>query len=173
MWNTSSAAYIVPPPPGHSDAWTRETQGRGQQLIEILRAAVLPCDVEEKVKEVLNTAWFVARRRLLTVDGRPVEIATSFYPASIAEGTALAEPKPIKGGAVRLLADLGWTAARVVEDVGAIAADKEQADLLRVPIGSPLLVMHRTARNPDDEPFEYQHTVACDGRLQRYVMEVA
>ena len=74
---------------------------------------------------------------------------------------------------MRLLADLGWAAARVVEDVGAVAAEQRHADLLHVPVGSPLLAMYRTSFSDDGTPFEYLRTLACDGRRQRYVLELA
>lgn len=170
MRTTSSAVYLTPPAPGQPDAWTSETSGHGKQLIAVLTQA--PCSIEREVLDVLMTPRLVTRQRVLAVDGRPVEIATSFYPAHIAEGTALARPAPIKGGAVRLLADLGWHTARAVEDVGAEPADKEQAEALGIPEGNPLLVMRRTSFNREGTPFEYLHAVACDGRRQRYVLEL-
>lgn len=171
MWTTSSAAYLTPPAPGQPDAWTSETKGRGGQSIAVLLRP--PSQIEDEVHSVLMTLRVVTRQRLLTVDGRPVEIATSFYPAEIAEGTPLAEPAPIKGGAVRLLADLGWSVARAVEDLQAVVADQHHADVLGVPAGYPLLVMRRTNLDSAGTPFEYLHTVACDGRRQRYVLELS
>lgn len=169
MWKTSSAAYLTPPAPGQPDAWTTETQGRGsQRVFEAGRTEATP-EVAEALR--LETgADVIHRARLMLVDGEPVEVVLSYYPGRLKGADALAEPRPVKGGAVRLLADLGWTAASVVEDVSVEAAVDDLGE--QVPQGTPLLVTRRTVYTRADVPFEYTVMAAWDGRRQRYVLEL-
>lgn len=171
MWKTSSVAYLIPPDPGQPDAWTTETKGRGTQRLEVGSVGAPPL-----VAEALGVpidAHVVARTRVLSVAGKPVEVAVSYYPPNVAEGTALAREAPIKGGAVRLLADLGYLTHRAVEDVSADGAAPEIAGALGVTPGFPVLLTQRTSYTSDDLPFECMVSAASDGRRQRYVLELA
>ncbi|MFG2088872.1 MULTISPECIES: GntR family transcriptional regulator [unclassified Spirillospora] len=47
------------------------------------------------------------RHRLLRHGGRPVEVDWSYYPLELARGTGLAEQRRIRGGAPRVLEELG------------------------------------------------------------------
>jgi GntR family transcriptional regulator len=93
----------------------------------------------------------VVRRRLVTLDDRPVEVADSWYPLRIAEGTALADDRPIRGGALRLLAELGYTATRHVEDIAVVDPPADAAEVLGT---SAVLELTRTSYTAIDEPFE-------------------
>ena len=160
--------YLSPPPPGAPDAWTEQSQGHGSQ--RILSAGEQPATAE--VAEALGLesgATVVHRSRLILLDDRPIEIVNSHWPAEIAAGTALAEPKPIKGGAVRLLADLGWTAARSIEDLSAEAADELWAPTIEP--GTALLVIRRTLLTQAARPFEHTIMASWDGHRQRYVSD--
>jgi DNA-binding GntR family transcriptional regulator len=101
-------------------------------------------------------------------DGRPFEVAESWWPVSIAGGTALAEPRRIKGGAVTLLAEMGYAVHRTVEDVWAAPAPEEEAGLLEIEPGSPVLVMLRTAFNADGLAFQVDPAMRLANARQRY-----
>lgn len=170
MWKTSSAPYLAPPAPGQPDAWTAQTQGRGSQ--RILEAGYVEASAE--VAEALRLepgAGVIRRTRLILIDREPVEIVTSHYPSDLNGVHALAQPRPVRGGTVWLLADLGWVAARAVEDVSAETATADLGG--HVPQSVPLLVTRRTLYTAADVPFEYTVMTAWDGRRQRYIMEVA
>jgi GntR family transcriptional regulator len=47
----------------------------------------------------------VVRRRLFVVNGEPVAFGDNYYPPDVAEGTPLAEPERIAGGAYGLIED--------------------------------------------------------------------
>lgn len=170
MWKTSSAAYLKPPPLGQPDAWTSETSGRGSQRIAAAGRSGSTPEIATALR-LQDGEPVIHRARIVLMDGEPVEIVTSYYPARLAGAGPLAEPKPIKGGAVRLLADLGWTASAAIEDVSAETADP----IIHpgAPEGRALLVVRRTVYTAADVPFEYTVMVSWDGRRQRYVMELA
>ena len=157
--------YFTPPEPGQPDAWT--ASGGSQRLlgVEVISAP-------EEVLETLRLpegARVVRRSRLIIQGAEPMEVATSYWPADWAEGTALAEAKPVKGGTVRLAADLGWTAAEALEEASAEIADG--VSIPEAPAGVALFVLKRTLVNAAGVPFEYIVMHRWDGTSQRYVLK--
>ena len=164
-WTSSSVPYIVPPKPGEPDAWTKA--GGSQRLLGVEMVAAL-----EDVLSALQLqagARVVRRSRLIIEAGEPMEVATSYWPAEWAEGTALAEAKPVKGGTVRVLADMGRVAARSVEDNNAEIAD--DVNCPQAPRGAPLLVIKRIMLDANEQPFEYIVMYRWNGEPQRYVLK--
>ena len=93
----------------------------------------------------------VELERLRSVDGAPNHVAHSFLPAGLYPKAA--EQDFSDGSLYEYLrteygADLAH--ARIVVDVGTAAPD--EADLLRVVAGSPLLVVRTTVRDSADHP---------------------
>jgi DNA-binding GntR family transcriptional regulator len=172
-WTSSSIDYVKPRP--ETDAWTAEAQANGKVGSQKL-LAVLTEKPELWVEEALQlTAGerVVVRRRLIELDGQPYEIATSYYPASIAEGTALAAPRKMRGGAPTVLAELGHGTASATEDVEARLPTPDEANVLNTDPSDPVLVLTRLARNQDGRPVELSvmTRLGARGRL-RYEMKV-
>jgi GntR family transcriptional regulator len=95
--------------------------------------------------------------RLRSVDGAPNHVAHSFLPASLYPRAASEDFG--HGSLYEFLrreyaADLAH--ARIVVDVGTAAAD--EADLLRVVAGSPLLVVRTTVRDSDGRPLVHSYS---------------
>ncbi|MGW3308337.1 UTRA domain-containing protein [Streptomyces sp. NPDC001073] len=156
-WVGEAQPYLAPRAPGQADAWTSEaaTRGRkgGQRLLTVEEV-----DPPAAVRAFFDTEAgekVVVRRRLVLLDGEPVELADSYYPAAIARGTALAEMSKIPGGAVTLLADLGFPPAdEVDEDVAPKIAAPEEYEALRLPAESAVLVLTRFTRSTTGQPTE-------------------
>lgn len=152
-WVTVSTPYLAPRAAGEPDPWEEEAAraglvGRHRLILTEWRST--PSAIASRLG-IDQATPAVLRRRLVTLDDQPVEIADSWYPRSIAEGTALAEQKPIRGGATRLLADLGYVAVRHIEDIGVCDPPAEIVPLLgRLPV----LELTRTSYTAADTPFE-------------------
>jgi GntR family transcriptional regulator len=170
MWKTSSAAYLTPPAPGQPDAWTTETKGHGSQRI-VAAARIGSTPEVAAALRIEDGEPVIHRSRVVLMDGEPVEIVTSYYPVRLVSVEALAEPRPVKGGTVRLLADLGWTASTVIEDVS--AETNEHLAHPGAPEDQALLVIRRAMYAEGGVPFEYTVMVSWDGRRQRYALELA
>lgn len=152
-WITASAPYLAPRARGDEDPWEREAaQGGhvGHHRVVLVDRRPLPGFVAARLG-VESGVGGILRRRVVTLDDRPVEVADSWYPLAVAQGTGLAEPKPIRGGALRLLADLGYSAVRHVEDVGIVDPPADLAELLGT---AAVLELIRTSFTADDTPFE-------------------
>jgi GntR family transcriptional regulator len=152
-WITASTPYLAPRAAGERDPWEQEAAEAGhvgRHRLTLVGRFSAPDLVAERL-EIDQDAPAILRRRLVTLDDRPVEIADSWYPLAVAEGTGLAEQKPIRGGALRLLAGLGYMAARHVEDVAIVDPPADATAELGT---SPVLELIRTSYTANDVPFE-------------------
>lgn len=174
-WTATSVDYVRPQQPGRPDAWSQEFGLRASQHLREVAVLVPPAEIAELL-HLEPGGKAVVRRRTVALDHRPVELADSWYPVGIAGGTALAVDKKIKGGAPTLLAELGFTAARVVEDVCAPRITREQSSLLFLPDSERLLELTRTSFDTDGEPFEVSvmamNPELPDGELRRLRYEL-
>ncbi|MER7395397.1 UTRA domain-containing protein [Streptomyces sp. NPDC000151] len=139
---------------GRGGAWEAAAKGgRGTQ--RVVHAGEVPAPAE--VAELLGVAVgepVVVRRRVMLLDDQPCELTDTYYPAEIARGTGLAGTAKIRGGAVRLLADLGHVGARVREDVLARMPDRAEREALQLPPDEPVLQLVRLTVDSTDRPIQ-------------------
>ena len=151
---TTSETYVQP---GAGNAWAADAAARGQSGTQRLLAASVvaaPSDVSIAL-ELGRDDRVVLRSRLMYLDGRPVELADSYYPLDVAAGTPLAEAGKIRGGAVAVLAASGHAPAEVFEQVTARRPNAAEAELLQVEQGESLLVLTRTNRDSAGRAVEF------------------
>ena len=154
---TSSAPYLKPVD-GPGDAWSQENAASGHagtQTLLAVETVVPPPEVAAALGLAQGEAA-VVRRRLMYLDAQPVDLVDSWYPASLAAGTVLAEHRKIPGGAVRALADLGYVRHRAVETVGAHAAQGREGSLLNASPWTALLDLFRVSYTADGFAFEVE-----------------
>ncbi|MEU3606462.1 UTRA domain-containing protein [Streptomyces sp. NPDC035033] len=169
-WISETAPYLAPREPGRSDAWTDEAARRGRRGGQRLLHAG-ETEAPDAVRAALGLPAgerVIVRRRLILLDDRPVELADSYYPLSVAGGTPLAEPRKVPGGAVTLLARLGYAGAEVVEDVSADLATAEEREHLELPGGGAVLRLLRLTRTADGTPMEASLMTMPAGRHLTY-----
>ncbi len=87
--------------------------------------------------------WIRSRRFVL--DGKPVLLSTSYLPASLVEGSAITEPDTGPGGIYARLAELGYGPVHFREEVRSRMPLPEEAAKLRLPAGTPVMLICRTA----------------------------
>ncbi|MEV2275054.1 UTRA domain-containing protein [Nocardiopsis sp. NPDC049922] len=171
--NDDSSTYVTARSAGAADPWTAQSGGKAAQRLLDVAGIPAPGHVAEGLR-LAGGAPVIVRRRLMLYDGRPVELTDSYYPASIAVGTGLAERRKIRGGAPTLLAELGFTACQVVEDVSARPASAGEAETLAIDEGAFVLVLVRTSHAADGTPFEVSTMVMRpEGRHLRYRLTVS
>lgn len=168
-WTSTSLPYVITRGDGSGDPWAEEAAQQGgtgtQRLVEVVEAPASP-DVAALLG-VTEGEPVVVRRRVMLLDGQPVELTDSCYPTAIARSTRLAEPRRIKGGAVTLLAELGHRIDQVREDVSARMPSAEEREQLVLGDG-PVLVLVRQSLS-DGVPVEASvMRMAAAGRHLRY-----
>ncbi|HEX3925703.1 MAG TPA: GntR family transcriptional regulator [Streptosporangiaceae bacterium] len=92
------------------------------------------------VDEVVTTTY------LLTADGAPVQVATSYEPGRLTAGTSVALPEqgPLAGrGVIERMASIGIHVDQVVEEVSVRPSLAAEAAALGLPAGTPVLLIER------------------------------
>ncbi|MCX5006347.1 GntR family transcriptional regulator [Streptomyces sp. NBC_00638] len=115
----------------------QEGQAPGR-LVEVRQVPVPP-----RVAALLGVprkAQVLLRRLLIEADGEPVELSSSYFSVDMAEGTELADSALLgEGLRAHLEARKKVRFDHVTERVSARIPSKEEADLLEIPEGEPVL----------------------------------
>ena len=94
-------------------------------------------------------------RRLLLADGRPVVLDDIWLPGSLFKGLTADKLAGYRGPMYRLFeTEFGVRMIRAEEKIRAVAAAGDDADVLAVPVGSPLLSVERLSFTYGDRPVE-------------------
>lgn len=150
------AAFMAPAGPGEPYRWIAEAArlgARPESRLLSVDTKVPPADVAAALEIDPGTST-VVRCQMLSIDGEPVELVRSFYPSDVALATALAEPRRIKGGTPRLLADLGFPPRLSMDRVSARVPTQEEYTALRLPTDLPVLRTLRVVYTDNRKPIE-------------------
>lgn len=99
------------------------------------------------------------RRRRYFADGKPTEMATSFVPWELAQGTPMVEENPGPGGIYARIEDAGHRLDHFTEDVTARMPTPEEATALQLAPGTPVFRLVRTAFDEEGAAVEVCDTV--------------
>jgi GntR family transcriptional regulator len=147
-----------------------EEQGQKpeQRLLEVGRTAATE-DVAKRLG-VAGGEPVVVRRRLFVVNDEPVARCDSYYPAEIADGTALAEPENIEGGAYGLIEDpdgpIRRRLRRSIDDLECRMPTPAEVEQLQLGSGVPVVRVLRTVYDSEKAPIEVQETIAAADKHQ-------
>jgi len=164
-----------------SDRFARRhrKEGKAAFLAESEQAGAIP-DVDLiKVNEMPATPEMsqslnhvgpvIVRSRRYSLDGIPVETATSYIPADIGRGTPIADPNPGPGGIYARLEELGHTLERFTEEVTARMPTEAEARLLAMTPGVPVFRLVRTAFDIEGRAVEVCDTImSADAYVLNY-----
>lgn len=156
-----------------------EAAAQGQRAVQHIRdvsEVPAPPEIAELLGVERNTP-VVVRRRLFTVDEEPMQFVDGYYSTQLATGTAITEPRRIRGGVHAVIEDpdgpIKRRVARFVEDLDIRMPSPTEADDLRIPPGVPVARVLRTAYDTDGQPLEVLDSlIPCDRHIFRYVIEV-
>jgi GntR family transcriptional regulator len=157
-----TASYLTP---GDGDAWGRAVKAAGARGTQKLRTAsrVTPPDWVATALDVSTigpAGTVVARRRTMYIDDEAVELTDSYYPLEVAADTGLERPGRIPGGAVTLLAELGYAAHHADEAVDLDSRPTAtEAGLLGVEPSTRVVRIRRVVKTAADAPFEAMEIV--------------
>jgi DNA-binding GntR family transcriptional regulator len=106
-----------------------------------------PAGVARRLGAVMAPALVTATRYLMTADGQPVQLATSYEPAGLTEGTAVALPEqgPYAGrGVIERMRAIGIEVDQVLEELSVRTCLLAEAAALAMPAASAVVVIERT-----------------------------
>jgi GntR family transcriptional regulator len=96
----------------------------------------------------------LVRSQLALLDDEPAELVWNYYPAELARGTALAEPRLLAGGSPAVLAALGHPVRAAVDHVSVRPATVAEFVALELPGDVPVLRQFRVAYADARRPVE-------------------
>lgn len=135
------------------------------QMLEV-RDAIPPLEVRDAMQVGGFEPSAVLRKRLmLNLEGRPVELCWSYYPFDVARGTELEGAAKIKGGAPRVLADIGRRQITQEDVVTTRPPTREELVHLRLPPHSSVLRTFRVIRDVQGRPVEVSILVKNGNRF--------
>lgn len=165
----ASRAEMTPGLWPESDAWFGEVLARGYQPSQDFSVAIetLPAEIAERLGVAADSAAAV-RRCVRKVNGRPSSLQDTWYPMDLCEQVPeLLSPRDIPQGTTRFLAEREWPQPAVEDDLTAAMPTPDEARLLQLSPGTPVLRHHRTGFNPQ-RPVRVSVTVFA-GNLNRVI----
>ncbi|MGH8899859.1 MAG: GntR family transcriptional regulator [Egibacteraceae bacterium] len=129
--------------PLHAEAAEQDTKA-DQQLLLGVEVVDPPEEVADRLGLGANEKALV-RRRLLSVGGEPAQLADSYFPLGVAQGTRIERPEKIPGGVhAELEQELGYELDRFTEELTFRMPTPEEARQLRIGAGVPVVRLLRT-----------------------------
>lgn len=111
----------------------------------------------------------LVRRKLMLADDVPMRIATSYFPAALAEDTRLTAPDFVPGGLQGVLEDLGFRFGRAEETLTARLATPAEVETLDLAAGAPVV---QVLRSSYDTSSAHLHTLETICAADRHVFRV-
>jgi len=134
------------------------------ELIE-LGPVTPPREIAERL-DLRPSEQTLIRRRKMYASNRPMQLATSYIPWTLAEGTQMAERETGPGGIYSRLADIGHGPARFIEDVLTRMATRDEREFLQLPSPQPIFYVVRTALDASAQPVEICDHILSGDRWQ-------
>jgi GntR family transcriptional regulator len=150
-------------------AFSAETEGLGVARVDQLEVSREKPDLRlRSLLDLDGRARVVARRRRYLLDEQPVELAESYVPLDIAQGTKIEQLDSGPGGIYARIEELGHTLREFVEEVSARMPTPEERQRLMLMQGVPVIVVTRRAIDAAGRVVEVTDTVKA---ASRYVLE--
>jgi GntR family transcriptional regulator len=150
-------------------AFLAESEQVGAQAdVDMIQVNEIPAppDIAERLNRM---GPVIVRSRRYSLNGAPVETATSYIPADIARGTPIADRNPGPGGIYARLEDLGHTLERFSEEVTARMPTETEARVLSMMPGVPVFRLVRTAYDLEGRAVEVCDTImSADAYVLNY-----
>jgi GntR family transcriptional regulator len=141
-----------------------EEEGRRPE-VQVLEVGPAPAPPEiARLLQVPEGSQVLVRRRRYLADGQPMELATSYLPWELVQGTKITEADTGPGGIYARLEEMGHRLKRFTEDVRARMPLPEETRALQLPQGVPVIVLVRVAYDLGDTPVEVCDTVMASDR---------
>jgi GntR family transcriptional regulator len=154
-----------------ADAWASDVKAQGRTPRQDVDVSIVkPFPAISARLGLQDGEAVVVRKRIRYVDEVPYQLADSYYPRDIAEGSAIMVPGDITvpGG---LMADAGHRQARFRDEIIVRMPLPEEAFRLHLVAGTPVAEHTRTGYNAADRPVRVIITIA-PGDRHRIIYEV-
>jgi GntR family transcriptional regulator len=150
----------------------RQGQVGRQELLEVDVVTPEP-DIVERLG-LTDEDPVLVRRRLLYANDEPVQISDSYYPYRLVEGTPLAGRAKVLAGSLKTLQQAGVQLRHVAEDIAVRMPRPEEARLLKLATGVPVIRFLRTLSDANGVAVEVSEIIcAGDRHILHYEFELS
>lgn len=154
---------------------TAEAESQGHtagQLMRELGETPAPAAVAQRLGVTVGTPVWV-RRRTTLVDDRPNQLADSFYPLDLVDGTLIKQENTGPGGGYARLEDIGkirhgdgYELDKIREEWSVRMPTGPESVALRLPAGTPVVDLIRTTFDTTSAPVEVMLAVMAGDMVQ-------
>jgi len=124
------------------------------QLMRFIGTAPAPAEVAERLG-IKQGAPVHVRRRTTLIDGRPNQLADSYYELALADAVpALKEENTGPGGGFARIEEAGYRLARIREETTIRMPAGPETTALKLPAGTPVASLIRTVHDTEGHPIE-------------------
>lgn len=141
-------------PPGSSFADELAKAGRTSHTELIVCDAVDPPSDIAEVLQLDEPSKALLRKRHMYAEDKPVQIASSYIPMTVAGSVDIAQPDTGPSGMYARIAERGYGPVRFTEDIEVREAQEDEAAFLGISPGQPIFAILRTAFDRKDRPVE-------------------
>lgn len=149
----------------HRDAgkapFRAEAEAQGfQPRVEVIRISRVkaPAAIADRLALKAGERVLLRENRYFANE-QPVQLANTYIPLTIAQGTSLTRAVPGPGGIYAALEESGHTLGRMLEDVSARMPLPYEAALLHLGKGTPVLELIHTSFDQRGEPIEVTQSI--------------
>jgi len=134
--------------------------------VEVVGVSERPADlVVATALGVEPGSVLIHRRNRMHIDGRTAQYQEVWLPYDLATGTLLAAPGKVTGGIYRGLTEIGHPPSVADEVVTGRMPTPEEAEMLELDQGSPVLEIRRTTRDRAGRAVLHTHIVVAADRV--------
>jgi GntR family transcriptional regulator len=124
--------------------WSVDLEGREPDVeVEVAADEEAP----ERIAAVLGADRVCRRRRVFSLDGRPLQLATSYLPADLAAEAGVDRENTGPGGSYARLAEVGRRPVEATERLRARIAMPDEAEALALGAGASVILIERIVRD--------------------------
>lgn len=134
--------------------WSDDSEGRELVIDEATLGEQPPPPQVAGVLGLYGEEAVFVRSRRFVLDGKPVLLSRSFLPAGLVKGSAITAEDTGPGGIYARLGELGHGPVHFREELHSRMPSTEETERLRLPAGTPVTVIYRTAFTFDGSAVE-------------------
>jgi GntR family transcriptional regulator len=135
------------------------------QVIRELAEVPAPGSVAERLRvEPGEGVW--VRRRTTLIDGRPNQLADSYYELDVVRGTLIQQEDTGPGGGFARLEEAGHDLSEIVEELACRMPTGPESTTLKLPPGTPVVDLIRTTYDATGRPVEVMLAVIASDMMK-------
>ncbi|MFD8279389.1 GntR family transcriptional regulator [Streptomyces solisilvae] len=134
----------------------------GDRTLSVDQIQVTEESAPDPIASVLGieaNAVTCVRSRRYVLDGKPVMLATSYFPADLVAGSAITQEDTGPGGVYERLAELGNKPVHFREEIRSRMPSHGEANRLNLAMGTPVIIICRTAFADEGRPVEVNEMI--------------